>query len=68
MQTGKVFPVCGNTYRMLNETRLAEHFDFIGSFDRHYGIFSGCGSSLPFDVALVSATNNQADTGSRSCC
>jgi SAM-dependent methyltransferase len=68
MQTGKVFPVCGNTYRMLNETRLAEHFDFIGSFDRHYGIFAGCGSSLPFDVALESATNNQADSGSGSCC
>ena len=48
MQTGKVFPVCGNTYRMLNETRFKEHFEFIGSWDRHYGIFDGCGTVMPF--------------------
>lgn len=49
MQTGKVFPVCGNTWHMLQGTRLAPHFSFIGNFDTHYGIFDGCGSSLPFD-------------------
>jgi len=46
---GKVFPVCGNTWRMLHDSRFREHFEFIGSFDTHYGIFEGCGSSLPFD-------------------
>ena len=35
IQRGKVFPVCGNTYRMLNESRFREHFVFIGSWDTH---------------------------------
>jgi len=48
IQTGKVFPVCGNTWHMLQGTRFAPHFDFIGNFDTHYGIFEGCGASLPF--------------------
>jgi arsenite methyltransferase len=43
-EKGKIHPVCGNTYRMLNDTRLKEHFDFIGNWDIHYGIFEGCGS------------------------
>jgi len=50
METGRVFPVCGNSWRMLKDTRYAPHFDFIGSFDRHYGLFEGCGSALPFDA------------------
>ncbi len=48
IKTGKVFPVCGNTYRMLNESRFARHFEFIGNWDRHYGIFEGCGTAIPF--------------------
>lgn len=50
METGRVFPVCGNSYRMLHDTRFAPHFDFIGDFERHYGIFPGCGQDLPFGV------------------
>ena len=38
-ETGRVFPVCGNTYRMLHETRFKDHFDFFGDFSRHYGLF-----------------------------
>jgi hypothetical protein len=38
MEKGRVFPVCGNTWRMLRETRFAPHFDFIGDFSRHYGM------------------------------
>ncbi len=49
IETGKVFPVCGNTWKMLAETRLAPHFEFIGSFDSHYGIFEGCGAGSPFE-------------------
>jgi len=49
IEAGRVFPVCGNTYRMLGESRFAPHFDFIGDFSRHYGIFPGCGGGLPFD-------------------
>lgn len=48
MQTGKVFPVCGNTWRMLNESRFKDHFQFIGNWDQHFGIFQGCGTELPF--------------------
>ena len=50
IEAGKVFPMCGNTFRMLSESRLAPHFNFIGDFGRHYGLFEGCGSVLPFDL------------------
>ncbi len=50
METGRVFPVCGNTWRMLHDTRFGEHFDYLGGFDRHFGIFEGCGGRLPFDT------------------
>ncbi len=50
IETGRVFPVCGNTWRMLAGTRFAPHFDFIGDFSRHYGLFAGCGGALPFDA------------------
>jgi arsenite methyltransferase len=49
METGRVSPVCGNTYRMLSETRFAPHFEFLGDGRTHYGIFEGCGKGLPFD-------------------
>ena len=49
IEAGRVFPVCGNTWRMLAETRFAPHFDFYGDFSRHYGVFAGCGTSMPFD-------------------
>lgn len=60
---GKVFPVCGNTWRMLHDTRFREHFEFIGDFSTHYGIFDGCGTALPF------SSNTHENTGSDgSCC
>ena len=48
-ETGRIFPVCGNSFRMLKETRFASHFDFVGDFGRHFGIFAGCGTDVPFD-------------------
>ncbi len=48
IEKGRVFPVCGNTFRMLKESRFAPHFDFIGDFGTHYGIFPGCGTNIPF--------------------
>jgi SAM-dependent methyltransferase len=51
METGKVFPVCGNTFRMLANSRLAPHFTLIGDFNGHYGLFEGCGAVLPFDAS-----------------
>jgi SAM-dependent methyltransferase len=54
-ETGRVLPVCGNTYAMLRDTRFAPHFEFHGDTSRHYGIFAGCGTSLPFDAAAGGA-------------
>lgn len=51
LDKGRVFPVCGNTWRMLKETRFAEHFTFIGDFTQHFGLFEGCGSVMPFGTA-----------------
>jgi len=48
IEAGKVFPVCGNTWMMLKDTRFADDFEFIGNFNRHYGIFDGCGTQIPF--------------------
>jgi SAM-dependent methyltransferase len=61
IEKGRMFPVCGNTYRMLHETRFQPFFDFYGSWDTHFGIFDGCGSAIPFGDA-------QEETGSGSCC
>jgi hypothetical protein len=47
--------VCGNTYRMLQQTRFAPHFEFVGTFQSHYGLFEGCGSAIPFDLASDSS-------------
>jgi arsenite methyltransferase len=60
IEAGRVFPVCGNTWRMLHDSRFAPHFDFVGDFSRHYGIFAGCGGGLPFG-------EDPADTG-LACC
>ncbi|MCB1661115.1 MAG: methyltransferase domain-containing protein [Pseudomonadales bacterium] len=56
---GEATPVCGNTYRMLKQSRFQQHFDFIGSWDRHLGIFEQAGCYIPF---------NQMETPSRGCC
>ena len=58
--TGKVVPVCGNTYMMLHDTRFAKHFEFYGNFDTHYGIYEGCGGAMPFNV--------NDDSEAASCC
>jgi len=63
IERGRSFPVCGNTWRMLQETRFKSHFDFIGNRDRHFGIFEGCGTSLPFNTS--STTDAEQPSG---CC
>jgi arsenite methyltransferase len=63
IERGKVFTVCGNTWRMLADTRFAPHFDFIGDFDTHYGIFPGCGTSIPF-----ATSSTLGATSSGGCC
>jgi hypothetical protein len=58
---------------MLAGSRLAPHFSLIGDYSRHYGLFEGCGSVLPFDggaIEIAAATASTAATsGSNgSCC
>lgn len=55
IEKGKVFPVCGNTWKMLKDTRFARYFDFIGNFEQHYGIFAGCGTTIPYDTGVSGA-------------
>ena len=63
IERGKVFPVCGNTWRMLADTRFRLHFEFVGDFATHYGIFPGCGTSIPFAASAAQSTS-----GSGGCC
>ncbi|MDA1196007.1 MAG: methyltransferase domain-containing protein [Planctomycetota bacterium] len=56
IERGRLFPVCGNTWRMLAESRFREHFDFHGDFSAHYGIFEGCGTALPFGLSPAAAS------------
>ena len=49
-EKGRVVPVCGNTWRMLAETRFRRHFEFVGDMSTHFGIFAGCGTAMPFDA------------------
>lgn len=55
------YSLCGNTWRMLNDTRFKDHFEFIGDFSRHYGIYAGCGNNIPFD-------DLQSHGETRGCC
>ncbi|GGI78249.1 methyltransferase [Polymorphobacter multimanifer] len=55
METGQLFRLCGNSWKMLAETRFAAHFDFFGDFSRHFGVFEGCGGGLPFTPATAAA-------------
>ena len=54
-------------YKMLHDTKLKSYFDFIGTWDHHYGIFEGCGSSIPYDDSATSTGGSKgASTG--GCC
>ncbi len=64
IERGRLFPVCGNTYRMLNESRFAAHFEFFGDWSTHYGIFKDCGTDVPYDKT----TSTDSGSASNSCC
>lgn len=51
IEKGRMFNVCGNSWKMLADTRFAPHFEFFGDFSHHYGVFPGCGSSTPYKMA-----------------
>ena len=58
---GKAHEVCGNTRLMLEKSRFRQHFEFLGAWTTHYGIFKGCGTDVPF----ASSTEEGDDAG---CC
>ena len=60
-ETGKVYPVCGNTFLMLNKSRFKSAFEFYGDFSKHLGIFPGCGEALPY-------TNGSTELEAAGCC
>ncbi len=66
IEAKRVFPVCGNTWRMLAESRFADHFEFIGVWGTHFGLFAGCGTEMPFD--RTQDPQAQAEQSSGSCC
>ena len=49
-ESGRIMTVCGNTALMLGKSRFRRHFDFFGDMTRHFGIFPGCGTSMPFSA------------------
>lgn len=58
---GKVEAVCGNTFLMLQNTRFKDHFEFIGNFENHYGIFPDCGTSNPVEGRNFSEIQQNAN-------
>ncbi|QZD96277.1 methyltransferase domain-containing protein [Qipengyuania gelatinilytica] len=62
IEAGRIFPICGNSWKMLADTRFAEHFEFFGDFSTHYGVFPDCGIAMPFGV-----DGNVPDTPAACC-
>jgi arsenite methyltransferase len=59
--SGQAFPVCGNTFLMLQNSRFRDHFEFSGNTETHLGIFPDCGTALPFG-------NSTDGSKGSSCC
>lgn len=51
-------PVCGNTARMLSESRYGKHFKVDGDFSTHFGIFDCSGTTI----------SGEQDKQSGACC
>ncbi len=64
IERSKTFPVCGNTWHMLASTRFAPHFEFIGDFSTHDGIYPDCGTNIPFSTVSGAGTSSKGG----SCC
>lgn len=63
IECGRQFLICGNSWKMLADTRFAPHFEFYGDFSRHYGIFPDCGGAFPYQAV---GADGAAATG--ACC
>lgn len=65
IESGRVFPVCGNTLKMLTDTRFGSYFTVLGEGKVHLGIYAGCGKNIPFASAY--SNSNEKGAGG-SCC
>lgn len=63
IEKGRMFTVCGNSWKMLAGSRFAPHFEFFGDFSHHYGVFPGCGATVPYSLAPAAE-----DTSASGCC
>lgn len=52
--------VCGNTALMLSKTRFRDYFEVIGSFEKHFGLFSNC--------STLAASDNEENPSKGYCC
>jgi hypothetical protein len=64
IRKGEDFKVCGNSYKMLHDTRYAPHFAFHGSFDTHHGAFdcsqdSACATPAQSDACCAPSTKTK---------
>lgn len=65
-EVGRAELVCGNTWRMLEQSRFAPHFQFAGDFSRHFGAFEGSVSKDTTPLAAVAS--DPAPKTSSGCC
>jgi radical SAM/Cys-rich protein len=52
--------VCGNTAKMLQDTRYGKYFEIIGDFSEHFGAFEDC--------ARQSGEKDETSNGLQGCC
>ncbi len=55
-EKGRVFPVCANTFMMLEKTRFAKYFDFFGDMTERLGLFADCGNSSFDSTSLTDSS------------
>lgn len=63
-EKGRIERVCGNTYKMLEETRLKDYFDFYGDFEVHYGQYPSCDTFAKPEFNKGQSSEDQAN----ACC
>jgi SAM-dependent methyltransferase len=65
-ESHRVQPVCGNTWLMLQTPALKDHFQFIGDFSKHFGIYPRGEVSFPFEKTEIVPI--QEESGIKSGC
>ena len=55
----EVTKVSGNTWRTLQQSRFREHFDFLGDFTEHFGLFHNSNTASNADEKFDFVLNNE---------